>query len=527
MLAPTAARKVLYVRLPVWKIWPGSLIYLADFIHKERPNVEQRILDLALIPAGQRQEALCQAIDAIQPDVVAFSWRNMQTFGPHPENDALDVVMNYDHSPHLLRKLKAAFDALRIIRDYALSRMRNFGYMRLARQRLPHARLVVGGPAVSIFARHIARHCPSNTVVAVGEGEQTLLAVVDGLIHEAGHHYVKSQDGSVEHYPAEENFDLSRLTAVNFPYIESIFPEFGQFLDGDVGVHTKRGCPFQCHFCIYNRIEGKRQRYRDPFEIGKELASLYHRYGVRKIWFTDAQFCSTRRSMRHVEAILDQMIARDIQVRWTGYVRLNYLTPDIARKMLTTGLSSIDLSFTGTQDVADRLTLGLDIEQQMEALRMFKTAGHTDQKIKLYMPLNAPGETVDTLRATLARVKTLYALFGREQVLPFIFFVGVQPGSRIEKELMTNGYLPAQYNPLTLNPFLIKKLLYNPKPLGTLIGKAYLEALDRLADKSEEGNGEYIGRLTLDILDHHLAQLPQRRRRARIIPLFQPENVRP
>lgn len=28
-----------------------------------------------------------------------------------------------------------------------------------------------------------------------------------------------------------------------------------------------------------------RQRYRDPFEIGKEVATLHFRYGVRDIWF--------------------------------------------------------------------------------------------------------------------------------------------------------------------------------------------------------------------------------------------------
>ena len=98
---------VLYVRLPVWKIWPGGVVYLADFIHKQRPDVRQEILDLALVPPGRRRAALSERIAALQPDVVAFSWRNMQTFGPHPENDALDVVMNYDHSPSPWRRAKA------------------------------------------------------------------------------------------------------------------------------------------------------------------------------------------------------------------------------------------------------------------------------------------------------------------------------------------------------------------------------------------------------------------------------------
>ncbi len=91
------AQSVLYVRLPCWKIYPGGVIYVADYIHKQRPDIKQQILDLALVPSSQRRKVLKQHILDMQPDVVAFSWRNMQSFGPHPEDDALDVVMNYDH----------------------------------------------------------------------------------------------------------------------------------------------------------------------------------------------------------------------------------------------------------------------------------------------------------------------------------------------------------------------------------------------------------------------------------------------
>ncbi len=128
---------------------------------------------------------------------------------------------------------------------------------------------------------------------------------------------------------------------------------------------------------------------------------------------------------------------------------------------------------------------------------MFKQGGHTDQKVKLYIPLNAPGETRETLLETTDKIDQLYAMFGRDNVFPFIFFIGIQPGTPVENFLITEGYLARGYNPLTLNPFVIKKLLYNPPPLGKLIGRAYLKALAM-------GNGntadEYIGRRVMDLL---------------------------
>ena len=119
------------------------------------------------------------------------------------------------------------------------------------------------------------------------------------------------------------------------------------------------------------------------------------------------------------------------------------------------------------------------------------------------MPLNAPGETVHTLRKTIEKIKELYELFGRDNVLPFIFFIGIQPNTPVEHLLISQGYLKPDYNPLTLNPFLIKKLLYNPQPLGRLIGRAYLEAVDSL-----DASSEYIGRLTMDIIERELNRMP-------------------
>ena len=490
------AQSVLYVRLPCWKIYPGGVIYVADYVHKQRPEIQQEIVDLAIVPASQRKSLLKQRINELQPDVVAFSWRNMQSFGPHPEDDALDVVMNFDHARNPWRRFIAAFSALRIIFDYSYSRIRNFAYMKMARKLLPDARIVVGGTAVSIFGKYVAEKCPSNTTVVVGEGEPAMLSVVDGESSTIGECYYKDDQGQVSFNHRKENFDLGKLTAVDFRYIENIFPAFHEYRGDYIGVHTKRGCPYQCHFCLYNKIEGHHQRYRDPVEIVDEIEALNKNYGVSKIWFTDAQFCSTRKSTHHVEDILDEIIRRDLKIQWTGYLRLNYLTPELAKKMLKSGLASLDLSFTGTQEVINSLTLGYSLEQQMQAFQMFKDAGYTNQKVKLYMPLNAPGETVQTLLKTIDRIKELYTMFGRDNVLPFIFFIGVQPGTPVEKLLIEQGYLREGYNPLTLNPFIIKKLLYNPKPLGSIIARAYLQAVDELDEDSE-----YIGRTTMDNLE--------------------------
>ncbi|MDR4484076.1 MAG: hypothetical protein R3B95_12815 [Nitrospirales bacterium] len=71
---------VLYVFLPCKKVYPTGITYLADFIHRRRPDVRQQILDLSLFPPDQRQARLREVTKAFQPELVCFSWRDIQIF---------------------------------------------------------------------------------------------------------------------------------------------------------------------------------------------------------------------------------------------------------------------------------------------------------------------------------------------------------------------------------------------------------------------------------------------------------------
>jgi hypothetical protein len=63
--------------------------------------------------------------------------------------------------------------------------------------------------------------------------------------------------------------------------------------------------------------------------------------------------------------------------------------------------------------------------------------------------------------------------------------------------LIEDDYLDADYNPLSYNPFTIKRLLYNPPPLGKLIGQSFLEA-------NAQTTKEEVGKLMLDIIESKL-----------------------
>ena len=55
-------QKVLYIRLPCNPIFPIGPIYLADYIHKSLPGIQQKILYLAALPIPDVERTLIKTI---------------------------------------------------------------------------------------------------------------------------------------------------------------------------------------------------------------------------------------------------------------------------------------------------------------------------------------------------------------------------------------------------------------------------------------------------------------------------------
>ncbi len=489
-------KSVLYVRLPCWKIYPGGLISIADYVHKHNSGIEQRIIELSLIPPLTRRSYLKKAIKEFSPDVIAFSWRNIQTFTPHDGTPSLEAVLKYDYSNRVGDKIFSIYTAARLVADFIYQLHKNKSYIYLAKKVNPDARIVVGGTAFSCFPEQLIRQLPEGTIGIIGEGERAMLKVLEEKpLDDESVVYV--ENGKLTRHKSQGFINIEDFTPTDFSYITEIFPEFYQFLGDEIGVQTKRGCPYRCIFCIYNVIEGLQVRCRRPSVVVEDLATLANRYGVKKVWFADAQFISTKGYLPVVEETLDRLISEKLDITWTGYIRAEGINRLMAKKMIASGISSFDFSFTGSQRIIDNLELNYQLSQQMETFRRIKEAGFSNQLIKLYLPLNSPGETPETLLETIKSCRLIYEIFGRDRVSPWLFFLAIQSGTTLEKRLIEDDYLDADYNPLSYNPFTIKRLLYNPPPLGKLIGQSFLEA-------NAQTTKEEAGKLMLDIIESKL-----------------------
>lgn len=495
-------KSILYIRLPCRKIYPAGPVYLADYVHKHFPTVDQKILDLSLVKEDEEKKVLLKVIDEFNPEALAFSWRDIQPFSPDEDDPALTNSFKFYYSPKVGEKIRASFQGLKMILFYENRIRKNLSLVNLAKRTFPKKKVLIGGPAFSVFGRTLIKKCPEDTLGIIGEGENVFLKLIAGkdVLDER---VVLKKDGEILWgTPLKKSskkwsyVPLEKSTPVDFDYITSIFPDFEEYIQDFVGVPTKRGCPFKCLFCLYPHIDGKQVRYRPPEVVAKDVEALNRNFGVKKIWFCDSQFFPASKSLPIAEQTLDELIKRKLDVQWTSYIRIDQITPVIAKKMLLSGVGDFELSITsGAQTVIDRLRLGFKLDRFFEACQALKDAGHTNQKLRLNLSLNAPGETRETILETVNSVKKISAIFGEENVRPFLFFLAVQPQTGLAEHAVKEGYLPDNFNPLALNPFIIRNLIYNPAPLGKVIGRAMNQAMK---------NGTEIGWQVLKKLEEKL-----------------------
>ncbi|MGJ3252968.1 MAG: photosystem II high light acclimation radical SAM protein [Elainellaceae cyanobacterium] len=499
--------RILYVRLPCNPIFPIGVVYLADHIHKLFPHVEQQIFDLGAVPPLDFVSALDQCIDRFQPTLLVFSWRDIQIYAPvggrggNPLQNAFEFY--YARNPFI--KLRGALGGLRMVTTYLAELRQNLKLIRRGFKRArcyhPDARLVVGGGAVSVFYEQLGSMLPKQSIVSVGEGETLLERLLRHEDFSDQRCYVVGETSPRDRMIHEPPTPLEK-TACDYDYIDSIWTEFEYYLqeqDFYIGVQTKRGCPHNCCYCIYTVVEGKQVRINPADEVVAEMKQLYDR-GIRNFWFTDAQFIPARRFMDDAAELLQKILNAGMEdIHWAAYIRADNLTPDLCDLMVKTGMNYFEIGITsGSQELVRKMRMGYNLRTVLENCRDLKAAGFNDL-VSVNYSFNVIDERPETIRQTVAYHRELENIFGADKVEPAIFFIGLQPHTHLEDFAFKNNILKEGYNPLSIHlPWVAKKLLWNPEPLGSFFGDVCLQAWRQ--------NPNDFGREVMSILEQRLGR---------------------
>jgi radical SAM superfamily enzyme YgiQ (UPF0313 family) len=319
------------------------------------------------------QADLAASLEAFRPDIIGLSIRNV------------DSVAFPNATCYLERYAKI---------------------VRVCRERAAQATLFVGGSAFSLFPEEFVKELDVDYGI-VGEGENAFCLMVDELDRHGRIVGDYADERGIVHPVRITDLDANVAPALDLLDIERYFAE-----GGSINVQTKRGCPYKCIYCTYPLLEGHQVRLREPGLVVDELQRAKGEHGVDFFFFVDNVF---NYPARHAAAICEELLRRDLRIRWTAYVSPAGLTRELLDLMGQSGCQSIDL---GTDSISnpqlERLGKSFDVAQ---VVRVSDWCHELGLKFSHSLIFGGPGETWDTLRETVdnavrTRANAVIAMLG-------------------------------------------------------------------------------------------------------------------
>ena len=262
----------------------------------------------------------------------------------------------------------------------------------LIKRAMPNVVSVIGGVHLTSLPQQTLEEFPSFDVGVVGEGEETFCelcrTVRDGgdLAGVAG--IVYRDQAGIRTTPARPR--ILDQDSIPFPAWD-LFPRGEQYF-----VHSLRGCPLNCVFCM--NPNGRVARKRSVENVIEELEMVIETYHPKLISFGDELFSV---DMQRTHRLLDAMIEHRIgeRVAWDIQTHVRYVDEEMFVKMKRAGVVRVDLGVeTGDEEKLRKLGKGTNLEMIEAARSAARKAGVT---IGMFFLLGQPNETLASINETI------------------------------------------------------------------------------------------------------------------------------
>jgi anaerobic magnesium-protoporphyrin IX monomethyl ester cyclase len=190
----------------------------------------------------------------------------------------------------------------------------------------PNLKIIYGGVYPSYADQGILRDCSEIDFIVRGEGEQTIveliqaienntsLEAVDGVTWRNGHQIIANRSRA-----PIQNLDDYRLgwELLDWP----LYRMFG--FKRAAGLQFSRGCPLTCSYCG-QWMFWKKWRHRSPENIVEQMKILKQNYGVDYVWFADENFSADKDTLKR---LLELIIEADLNLS----LNINMTAADVVR----------------------------------------------------------------------------------------------------------------------------------------------------------------------------------------------------
>jgi radical SAM superfamily enzyme YgiQ (UPF0313 family) len=252
-------------------------------------------------------------------------------------------------------------------------------------------------------------------------------------------------------------FDINKMPFLNWKLV-NIEQYIRTEIDGkaykSMYIHSSRGCPSRCTFCINTILNKCIWRSMGSERVLDEIEYLLNEYKINNIWFREENFFSNK---TRVKEICEGIKKRGLDFTWLTTVRADYFRPGF-----------LDDEFVKMIKDAGCIRLSLGIESGSRKILNYIKKDETPENAKNSAILcnrhgikpvfsfmtGLPTETRDDTRDTLELIKTLKKLAPKCDVIgPQVF--RPYPGSELYDWCKSNGFK----EPKTLREWADPKIL--------------------------------------------------------------------
>jgi radical SAM superfamily enzyme YgiQ (UPF0313 family) len=409
--------------LPIPVIPPLGIALLAGVLKKHQHEV--KVID-----------AIAEAPDQYQlEDIPVFSDRIPQGYR------LITMGLSFED---IAQRIPADTEVIGISCMFSINWPCDRALINFLHKRFPAAILIAGGESITGMAEQALHQTAGLSVCVLGEGEETLLDLVDTIAHLKALDNVKgivfkSARGDIVRTSRRER--IRNINDLPFPAWEllpianyqrhAVFP--GETPRITLSVLATRGCPYECTFCTSPDMWGTRYFMRKPELVVEEIAYAKEHFGATNFEFFDLTAIVQKRWIIEFAKLL---VERNLNITWKipAGTRSEAIDEEVAYWLKKSGCYFITYApESGSPRLLNLIKKKVSLPNIIQSMRYAKKQ---DMIVFINMIMGLPDEThADVWRTFWFLIKCRF--YGVDE-MPFAFF-RPYPGSALFNRLLQEG----------------------------------------------------------------------------------------